>query len=184
MSTYFDLNPSHGTNSFDNVPLAFIAFIQCITFDDWATPMYALMAASSPHAWVYFVLFVVLVAFFVVSVVSFGATAFPSPALALEVLQRGVMKHSDLLRCLALRGPLACEPQHRLVPITEGDALALAACGPRRSAARRRTPRRGLDHLRWRRSRSGAMRLARCRWSRGEPAWVWPLAWHGGACAA
>ena len=48
---YFDANPSHGINSFDSVALIGIAFIQAITFDDWATPMYALMASFSPCVW-------------------------------------------------------------------------------------------------------------------------------------
>ena len=49
---YFDENPSHGLNSFDSVALVAIVFIQAVTFDDWATPMYDhehdLMGSVSP----------------------------------------------------------------------------------------------------------------------------------------
>ena len=64
---YFDANPTHGINSFDSVAMVFIAFIQAVTFDDWAAPMYALMAAFSPLVWVYFVLIVMIAGFFVVN---------------------------------------------------------------------------------------------------------------------
>ena len=63
----FRSNPSHGVNSFDSVGAAFIAFIQAITFDDWATPMYALMGSFSPYAWVYFLLVLAVGGFFVVN---------------------------------------------------------------------------------------------------------------------
>ena len=33
---------------------------QAVSFDDWATPMYALMAAFSPLVWVYFILIVMV----------------------------------------------------------------------------------------------------------------------------
>ena len=39
--------------------------LQSTTFDDWATPMYALMRSSSPHVWIYFVLIVILGGWFV-----------------------------------------------------------------------------------------------------------------------
>ena len=55
---YFDDNPMGGISSFDSVASAFIAFMSCTTFDDWATPMYSLMLAFSPFAWVYFILIV------------------------------------------------------------------------------------------------------------------------------
>ena len=40
---------------------------QAVTFDDWATPMYALMASFSPLVWIYFVLVVMAAGFFVVN---------------------------------------------------------------------------------------------------------------------
>lgn len=64
---YFRDNPSHGVNSFDSVPMVFIIFIQAVTFDDWATPMYDVMASFSPYAWIYFIMAVVLAGFFVVN---------------------------------------------------------------------------------------------------------------------
>ena len=64
---YFDANPNSGITSFDSVPMAAISFMQSISFDDWATPMYILMAAMSPYTWVYFVLIVMIGGFFVVN---------------------------------------------------------------------------------------------------------------------
>ena len=63
---YFDNDPMSGVNSFDSVGSALIAFMSCTTFDDWATPMYELMLAFSPFAWIYFVLIIVIAGFFVV----------------------------------------------------------------------------------------------------------------------
>jgi hypothetical protein len=42
-----------------------VILLQSTTFDDWATPMYALMRSSSPHVWIYFVLIVILGGWFV-----------------------------------------------------------------------------------------------------------------------
>ena len=56
--TFFADNPEHGLNSFDSVAMACLILIQAVTFDDWATPMYSLMLAFSPFAWVYFILIV------------------------------------------------------------------------------------------------------------------------------
>jgi hypothetical protein len=64
---YFDDNPMGGISSFDSVASAFIAFMSCTTFDDWATPMYSLMLAFSPYAWIYFLLIVMIAGFFVVN---------------------------------------------------------------------------------------------------------------------
>ena len=41
--------------------------MQMTTFDDWANPMYMLMAAMSEYVWVYFVLIVMIAGFFVVN---------------------------------------------------------------------------------------------------------------------
>ena len=65
--SYFDANPGNGINSFDSVPLALIAFMQLITFDDWATPMYGLMGSFSPYVWSYFVVGVMAGGCFVVN---------------------------------------------------------------------------------------------------------------------
>lgn len=64
---YFVANPQNGILSFDSVGVAFIAFIQGITFDEWVDPMYALMASFSPFAWIYFVAIVMIAGFFVVN---------------------------------------------------------------------------------------------------------------------
>ena len=45
--------------------MACLILMQAVTFDDWATPMYALMTAFSPFAWLYFVLIVTVAGFFV-----------------------------------------------------------------------------------------------------------------------
>ena len=64
---YFDSNPNHNINSFDSVAMVFIAFIQAVTFDDWATGMYALMSAFSPYVWIYYILIVMVAGLFVVN---------------------------------------------------------------------------------------------------------------------
>lgn len=70
---YFEANPMHGISSFDSIGLVVIAFIQAITFDEWAEPMYGLMAAFSPYACVYFSLIVIIAGFFVVNLFLAGA---------------------------------------------------------------------------------------------------------------
>ena len=57
---YFDTNPSFGTLSFDSVALGTISLVQAITFDDWATPMYALMESYHPAVWLFFVVIVLV----------------------------------------------------------------------------------------------------------------------------
>ena len=61
---FFDSNPNSFT-SFDSVPLAFISLVMTSTFDEWAEPMYSLMASFSPYVWIYFALVVLLGGFFV-----------------------------------------------------------------------------------------------------------------------
>ena len=58
--SYFVANPYHDVTSFDSVALTLIILMQGTTFDEWASPMYALMASFSPFVWVYFVLFVLV----------------------------------------------------------------------------------------------------------------------------
>ena len=41
--------------------------LTCVTFDEWATTMYATMRAETAYAWVYFVLIVALGGFYVVN---------------------------------------------------------------------------------------------------------------------
>jgi hypothetical protein len=53
--------------SFDNVGLAFVTLLQCVTFDDWTEVMYSLMVALSPYVVLYFVAFVALGGFFVIN---------------------------------------------------------------------------------------------------------------------
>ena len=64
---YFDANPGGGLNSFDSVPLSFISFVQMVTFDDWATTMYYLMASFSPYVWIYFLLGLMLGGCFIIN---------------------------------------------------------------------------------------------------------------------
>ena len=56
---YFDENANHGALSFDNTAWAAVVILQTITFDTWWEPMYALMEAVSPFAFIYFLLIVV-----------------------------------------------------------------------------------------------------------------------------
>ena len=64
---YFETNPDYGITGFDSIAVASIALVEGITFDDWADPMYDLMAASSPQAWIYFLFIALLGGFFVVN---------------------------------------------------------------------------------------------------------------------
>ena len=63
---YFQDNPNSNLQSFDNIGATLI-LLQVVSFDDWATPMFEVMEASSPWAWVYFVLVVVVGGFFIVN---------------------------------------------------------------------------------------------------------------------
>ena len=64
---YFQRTPNEGLMSFDNVGLAFVTLLQCVTFDDWTEVMYSLMIALSPYVVLYFVAFVALGGFFVIN---------------------------------------------------------------------------------------------------------------------
>ena len=67
---YFDEDPGNGLTSFDSVGLTFVVLMQAITFDDWATPMYALMSHDPELTYLvvsYFLAIVVLGGFFVVN---------------------------------------------------------------------------------------------------------------------
>ena len=64
---YFEANPDFGLTSFDSILVAMVALVEAMTFDAWADPMYDLMTAVSPNAWIYFVLIVLLGGFFVVN---------------------------------------------------------------------------------------------------------------------
>jgi len=61
----FEASMSGGLLSFDSVPLAQIILMQIITFDDWATSMYALMASVSPWVVVYYMAALVIGGFFI-----------------------------------------------------------------------------------------------------------------------
>ena len=45
---YFNQNPGSDMMSFDSVAVALLVLLQAITFDDWCSPMYALMDSFSP----------------------------------------------------------------------------------------------------------------------------------------
>ena len=61
----FEASMSGGLLSFDSVPLAQIILMQIITFDDWATSMYALMASVSPWVIVYYMAALIIGGFFI-----------------------------------------------------------------------------------------------------------------------
>ena len=56
---YFDENTDGGALNFDNTAWAAIIILQTITFDTWTEPMYALMEAVTPFAFIYFILIAV-----------------------------------------------------------------------------------------------------------------------------
>ena len=64
---FFDVNPHNGIESFDSIPFTFVLLFQCITFDEWATVMYDVMANSSAWACIFFLLIVIFGGFFVVN---------------------------------------------------------------------------------------------------------------------
>lgn len=64
---YFPNNPNDGLISFDDIGGAFIILMQAITFDDWATSMFALMAAMSPYVAIYFIIIIMIGGFFIVN---------------------------------------------------------------------------------------------------------------------
>ena len=82
--SYFEANPGVGLVSFDSVGRALIILLQSMTFDDWGTPMYALMRSASPYVWIYFVLVLVLGGFFVGSqqpiLQPFASMRLPAPS--------------------------------------------------------------------------------------------------------
>ena len=57
---YFDENPVDGLISFDSVFMAGILILQVITFDTWTDAMWAVSAAETRWAWVYFLAVLVL----------------------------------------------------------------------------------------------------------------------------
>ena len=65
--SYFDLNPSNGLMSYDSVPIALVVLLQAVTFDDWATSMFALEDAYSPYVIIYYLLIVIIGGFFVIN---------------------------------------------------------------------------------------------------------------------
>ena len=96
---YFEANPLHGISSFDSIGLVSIAFVQAITFDEWATPMYALMAAVSPYACVYFSLIVMIAGFFVINLFLAGRRSSPYQHAA-------VARGAPLTPCGSLVSPI------------------------------------------------------------------------------
>ena len=65
--SYFDINPSSGLMSYDSVPIALVVLLQAVTFDDWATSMFALEDAYSPYVIIYYILIVIIGGFFVIN---------------------------------------------------------------------------------------------------------------------
>lgn len=59
--TYFDGNAGFSRNDYDSVFNAMVGIVQIITFDTWTDQMYELMSATSPTAWIYFFLVMLVV---------------------------------------------------------------------------------------------------------------------------
>ena len=57
---YFDENPEDGLVSFDSVFMAGILILQVITFDTWTDAMWAVSAAETRWAWIYFLAVLIL----------------------------------------------------------------------------------------------------------------------------
>ena len=57
-------NPNHDITSFDNILWAWLTIFQCITMTNWTDIMYQLQDSVSQWAWIYFILLVVLTAYF------------------------------------------------------------------------------------------------------------------------
>ena len=89
---YFDSNPNHGMTSYDSVGMVFISYMQMTTFDDWANPMYDLMAAFSPNVWAYFVVITMVSGFFVVNL--FLAVIFMEYRAAQELVKEDSTKRT------------------------------------------------------------------------------------------
>ena len=49
------------------MPLAFVVILHCVTFDEWSAIMYNTMRASSPYAWIFFVVIGSLGGFYIVN---------------------------------------------------------------------------------------------------------------------
>ncbi len=94
---YFSRAPWDGLMSFDNIGDACIVILQAITFDTWTEAMYALMAAFSPYACIFFVLIVVLGGFFVINL--FLAVIFQEvlAAQAMEKAKEDMNERQELL---------------------------------------------------------------------------------------
>ena len=60
-------SPNYGYTNFDNVLSAWLTIFQCISLEGWTQVMYNVADAVSPWGWIYFVLMVILGAFFAVN---------------------------------------------------------------------------------------------------------------------
>ena len=60
-------SPNHGYTNFDNVLSAWLTIFQCISLEGWTEVMYNVSDAVSPWGWIYFVLMIILGAFFAVN---------------------------------------------------------------------------------------------------------------------
>ena len=57
-------DPDYGITSFDNILWAWLSIFQCVTMTNWTDMMYQLQDSVSQWVWIYFVLLVVLTAYF------------------------------------------------------------------------------------------------------------------------
>ena len=64
---WFGVNPVYGTVSFDSIWWAWMTLFQCLTLEGWVDVMYMEMAVLGPAVALYFVLFVMLGSFYLIS---------------------------------------------------------------------------------------------------------------------
>ena len=135
--SFFDSN-LYAISSFDSVGIAFIAFLQAVTFDDWAATMYALMSSFSPLAWVYFVLIVTIGGFFIINL--FLAVIFLEFGHAQSVMEDVPTTAFDESKCVCAAASEADEePQSPRSSSYMGGAL-MGSPGYDREAARVYSP--------------------------------------------
>eukprot|EP00892_Ulva_mutabilis_P001295 jgi/Ulvmu1/11166/UM072_0002.1 len=60
-------NPNHGLISFDNILWSWLTIFQCVSLEGWTEVMYAVQDGVSDYVWVYFVVLIIVGAFFAVN---------------------------------------------------------------------------------------------------------------------
>ena len=96
-------SPNHGYTNFDNVLSAWLTIFQCISLEGWTEVMYNVSDAVSPWGWIYFVLMIILGAFFAVNLalavlfVSFVSGRKQDQKAHPEDAQRAIERREDVL---------------------------------------------------------------------------------------